>query len=487
MQPSPAVPSGSPLSETNPHGRLRAFCERHYRLLAALTLTLAVLNLGTRLDREAVTAWDESLYATTAAEMVASGDWLVTTFHGEVDYYNTKPPLNVWLIATSFRIFGIDLWSLRLPSAIAAFLTILTLQWWCRRCFGALFALLSTVVLSTTFSFLYVHAARSGNPDAWLTLVVLLTVVTLWAARTAPARLAWLGPLAAAAFLLKGSAVLLPLLIVGCVLTIRGVRRAEAKALSVAMLLFLIPTGSWAIARWRFDGWRFFDAMVNYDLVARTLHYLEGHEHGVFYFLHVLQKDQYDWLATAVILLVVMSVTRRDPSASLPFDRDMRWLLGIWAGATLLVPSVMATKLAWYLNPFYPVFAVGVTLVLTRAFDAFASDTQRRERRLITSMVVLAFVVAEGKLIWYSIHQRDLSGSVQAFFIESPEMVSGRKVLADTWDPADQFVLEHIAGGTAVTGPLPPSATDGGAYDVLILEASREGHWTLTNANAPLP
>ncbi len=270
-------------------------------------------------------------------------------------------------------MLGTGLRSLRLPSALAAFLTVVVLQWWCRRCFGALPALLSTVVLSTTFAFLYVHSGRSGNPDAWLTLVVLLTVVTLWAAKASPLRLAWLGPLAAAAFLLKGSSVLLPLAIAGCVLAMRRVRRADVTGLVLATGLFLVPAGAWSIARWRFDRWRFFDAMYNYDFIARTLHYLEGHEHGPFYYLHVLQKDHYDWLTVAVILLIVLVLTRHERTSPvrIPVDRDTGILLGAWAGTTLLIPSVMATRLAWYLDPFYPVFAIGVTLVIVAALEGF--------------------------------------------------------------------------------------------------------------------
>jgi 4-amino-4-deoxy-L-arabinose transferase-like glycosyltransferase len=484
MQNPPAATPGSP---TATPGSVAAgiwlFCERHYRYLAVLTLALAALNVGFRLDRESVTTWDESLYATSAAEMVRSGNWLVTTFHGDVDYYNTKPPLNIWLIAASFRIFGIELWSLRLPSALAAFLTIAVLQWWCRRCFGALFALLSTLVLSTTFAFLYVHAARSGNPDAWLTLIVLLTVVTLWAARTSPRRLVWLGPLFAGAFLLKGAAVLLPLAIVACVVTLRGLRKADAAALAGAVALFLIPTAAWAVARWRFDQWRFFTAMFDYDFVARTFRFLEGHEHGPFYYFHVLQKDHYDWLAVAVILLVFLFASRHERigAVQIPIDRDTRLLLGTWAGTTLLIPSVMATKLAWYLDPFYPVFAIGVTLVIVTALNAVSLTTQRRERLLVASMVALGFSVAEGKLVWYSIHQRDLSRSVQRLFIESGELVEGRRVLTERWDPADQFVLEHIAGGIPITGDPQQIASSAKQHDLLILQSSRGG-WTLTKS-----
>lgn len=68
---------------------------QRYRVAAAGILLLAAWNLGYRLDHDLLRAWDESLYATTAAEIRSSGDWIVTTFHGEADYYNAKPPLNV--------------------------------------------------------------------------------------------------------------------------------------------------------------------------------------------------------------------------------------------------------------------------------------------------------------------------------------------------------------------------------------------------------
>src|SRR3954462_10201390 len=92
-----------------PASGIAVFCERHYRTLALCTLLLAAFHLGFRLNREVVTTGAEYLYPTSAAEMVKGGNRLVTTFHGDVDYSNTKPPINVWLIAESFKAFGINL------------------------------------------------------------------------------------------------------------------------------------------------------------------------------------------------------------------------------------------------------------------------------------------------------------------------------------------------------------------------------------------
>ena len=73
---------------------------------------------------------------------------------------------------------------------------------WVRRSFGAATAIAAGLVLSTTFGFLYVHSGRSANTDALFTLLTLLTIVTAWAAEDRPWRLCWLGPLAAALFML---------------------------------------------------------------------------------------------------------------------------------------------------------------------------------------------------------------------------------------------------------------------------------------------
>ncbi len=58
------------------------------------------------------------MYAISAWEMGKTGHLVGTTFLGAPDYYNSKPPLNVWLIALSFKTFGVSLVSLRLVSVV---------------------------------------------------------------------------------------------------------------------------------------------------------------------------------------------------------------------------------------------------------------------------------------------------------------------------------------------------------------------------------
>ena len=363
------TPIGDPQAwKVSGEARLFDFVSRHYRVLAIAVLALAAFNLTYRLGLESVEEWDESLYATTAWEMLQSGQLVGTTFGGDLDYYNSKPPLNVWLIAASFAVFGVNLVALRIVSAVAAWLTVLALQIWTRRLFGPTVALLASLVLSTTFGFLHLHAGRSGNPDALMTLLILLTVITLSAAQRQPWQRAWLGPILAGVFLLKGMAVLMPLAIVLIAEVWTRAPRPAWKPVMVAAVLFVMPAATWAGARWQVDGWQFFDRMFYQDFVALASTAVEERTGGVLYYLDIMFRHQYDWLLAAAGAALLTrgswSRVRRAVRVSLEQRHPTAVLIAAWALGTLLVPTLVQTKLFWYLNPFYPLFAVLVGLAL---------------------------------------------------------------------------------------------------------------------------
>ncbi|NES79246.1 MULTISPECIES: glycosyltransferase family 39 protein [unclassified Okeania] len=60
----------------------------------------------------------EPLFAEAARQMVETGDWITPYFNGETRF--DKPPLIYWLMAIAYHLFGINEWSVRLPSAISA-------------------------------------------------------------------------------------------------------------------------------------------------------------------------------------------------------------------------------------------------------------------------------------------------------------------------------------------------------------------------------
>jgi 4-amino-4-deoxy-L-arabinose transferase-like glycosyltransferase len=414
-------------------------------------LGLAAFNLTFHLGSEVVSEWDESMYAISAWEMGQTGHLVATTFLGALDYYNSKPPLNVWLIALSFKGFGINLVSLRLVSVISAWLTIAVLQGWARRAFGPAIALFAGLVLATTFGFVYAHAGRTAETDALFALLILLTVVTLWAEERQPWHRAWLGPIAAAVFLLRGMAVLMPLAIVLAVLLGRNpARRFQWLPTISAVILFFVPVGAWAVARWRIDQWMFFDKLFHYDFLARTLTVIEEHPGGPFYYLNILQKNQYDWLLAGIVALVLFPIPwHRVRDRFKPLwqgDDGLGVLLGSWAGMTFLIPTVMRTKLPWYLNAFYPVFALGVAWILVRALSQDWHGSSWRRHAFLGMAIVTAFSVAEGKLLWYPSHYRNVNESTQGLLLQEKDRLRSHRVFQARWERAEIFVASGVIG-----------------------------------------
>ena len=89
------------------------------RDLLILSLLLGVL-FGYGLGERALWSPDEGRYAEIPREMVVSGDYITPRLNG-VKYFE-KPPLFYWLQSISIRLFGVNEWSLRLWTAVLAWL-----------------------------------------------------------------------------------------------------------------------------------------------------------------------------------------------------------------------------------------------------------------------------------------------------------------------------------------------------------------------------
>src|SRR5229473_898978 len=134
----------------------------HYLLLLALAAGLSFPNLG------GPSLWDidEGNNAEAAREMLESGNWVVPTFNYELRV--DKPALLYWLQIAAYRIFGVNEFAARFPSAVAALLTILLTYELARCLFGPSTGLLAGVVLASAVGFC--AAAHFANPDALLNL-----------------------------------------------------------------------------------------------------------------------------------------------------------------------------------------------------------------------------------------------------------------------------------------------------------------------------
>src|SRR5262249_27735678 len=153
------------------------------------------------------------------------------------------------------------------------------------------------------------------------------------------------------------------------------------------------------------DGWEFFDRMIGYDLVQQSITHLEGHTGGLWYYVNILHRNQFDWLLAGFTAILVTSIGRTRLANVWTFVRGHRpaAVLLSWAIVAVVVPTVMQTKAPWYLTPFYPVLAIGIALLIANALASASRSSIARGRLVaMTACLIVMAASAEARLLWYS-------------------------------------------------------------------------------------
>jgi 4-amino-4-deoxy-L-arabinose transferase-like glycosyltransferase len=167
---------GAPAAETR----------ARWRGLIALVLLPAALLYPTR--GFLLLEPDEGRYAQIPKEMLHTGSWVVPTLQGEP--YLDKPPLMYWLVALSYRAFGVTPEAARLVPAVCVHLTILAVYLIGRRSVGERAAFWAALLLSVAPGF--VSVARLLLLDGLLALCVTVSVLCGFeAVRTGSLRVRW--------------------------------------------------------------------------------------------------------------------------------------------------------------------------------------------------------------------------------------------------------------------------------------------------------
>src|SRR4051812_12526017 len=180
---------------------------------------------------------DEGRYAEIPREMLASGDW-VTPRLTDLKYFE-KPPLQYWLTALSFQLFGVDEWTARLPAALAGFLAMLMIGYTGYRLWNARTGLLASTVLAGSWA--YFLAAQYLTLDMMLTscLTSSLCCFLLAQKESSPSRAkAWMSGAWAAAALAVLSKGLVSVVLPGITLLMYVLIRRNGAILRRLNLVF---------------------------------------------------------------------------------------------------------------------------------------------------------------------------------------------------------------------------------------------------------
>lgn len=357
------------------------------RLVLPIALcALLVYGYFGRIDGYPLQDPDEGRYAEIAREMAVSGDWVTPTLN-HVRYFD-KPPLLYWLVAASFRAFGVSEGVARLVPAAAGVLTVLITFLFGRSMFGTQGALFAAIILAT--SPLFFLFSQALTTDMVLTACVTATMAGLWQLHTSTHRQFWavvVSLAAALGVLAKGLvAVVLPGFVALVFLLNRGDRDALKRLFGLkTVAAFLALTAPWFIA----VSW-VSPEFVRYFFVTQHIERFAtasvGHPEGPLFYVPVLLAGALPW--TILVGSVVWSSRGRTGRSR---SEEGSYLL-LWAVTVLLFFSLARSKLPAYILPAFPPLALLGGRYLARMNEA------PELLALVTRRTVWLFLLVSGLL-----------------------------------------------------------------------------------------
>ena len=234
--------------------------------------------------------WANAFYS--AAVQAATKSW-EAFFFGSFDAGNfitvDKPPLFLWVMDLSARLFGLSPWSILVPQAIEGTASVLLIYATVRRWFGAIPGLVSGLVLALTPAAALMF--RFNNPDAMLTL---LFVASAYATVRAieSSRTSWLvlaGALIGCAFMTKylEAYLVIPVFTAVYLRFAEGPLARKIRQIGAAAGALLVSSGWWVlivslIPPWRrpYIGSSQHNSLLNLIFGYNGLGRLNGHEVG---------------------------------------------------------------------------------------------------------------------------------------------------------------------------------------------------------------
>jgi len=127
---------------------------RHGRSIALILVVWAIVYLGSMFSPALMDDAD-TVHAEAAREMVETGDWVTLKINDGFRYLE-KAPLMYWIVAASYKVFGVHDWSARLPIALGMLALLLVVYRIGRRFYNDEGGLYAALALGTGFGpFIY--------------------------------------------------------------------------------------------------------------------------------------------------------------------------------------------------------------------------------------------------------------------------------------------------------------------------------------------
>jgi 4-amino-4-deoxy-L-arabinose transferase-like glycosyltransferase len=387
---------------------------RIFALVALLGMAAIAFFFG--LGRLSLVGPDEPRFAEAAREMFATGDYITPRVAGAAAF--DKPALLYWAIAGAFRLFGVNEWAARLPSALAALACVLFLYHAIRKTLSQPLAVAAAMVLATNFFF--IGFSRAVIMDMTFTATVTLALLCLHLCSTTTGRarlLYWTTAAAAAGMSVLAKGLIGILLIAGIALLAYAVTRQPRitswRTWAVGFVIFVMVVAMWYVPVTLANGHAFIDEFIIKHHFRRFLTNRYQHPQPVWFFPAVTLVGLLPW--TFFLLPAIARLRRIRPRSGERRD-TLLTLAWIWLLVPLIFFSFSQSKLPSYILPAFPALAIIVGVEVER-FGRGERARWLAAAAWLTALGVIVFAVA---LPVYLHQEARLSFNRDALFYSAP-------------------------------------------------------------------
>jgi len=334
----------------------RFFIASHVDFFLVLVLiVISSIVLFSNLGSASMWGGDEQVHFQWASHMVSSGDYLTPWAYGNTYLWIGKPPLVIWLMSLSLRVFEAT-FATRFWSAFFGVLCSVFVFYTGKLLFNRIVGFLSATILLTFSTFFAV--ARIGVLDVPLAFFVLGSIYFFLMSQNSKKenRYAILsGVFFGLALMTKQlSALLIPIIIFFYLLFTQKnlrflLRRPFVLLLGIGFLIFC----PWVILMTARFGTEFLRINFYYSVFQRATTVVEskGGDY-LFYFNYLISNENRFWLVLLPFASALSSVY------VILKQKKEHTLLLVWIAIVLGVFSISQTKISQYIIPIFPTFAL---------------------------------------------------------------------------------------------------------------------------------
>jgi 4-amino-4-deoxy-L-arabinose transferase-like glycosyltransferase len=385
-----------------------SLASQRYALILILALAIApyFIKLG------ASSLWDanEAFYAETPREMLEASDYLNPSFNYQPRF--NKPPLCYWVVAASYKLFGVSESAERWALAFGALVMIATAFLLGRAAYSTEAGLIAAIALASMPRFLMF--SRRIMIDVYIAMFMSLTLLFFMLAEKYVQRrrlfLTLMYISVGLGMMTKGpvGAALPAVAFIVYLAASRQLKKLREMMLLTGAFIVAAIVLPWYLAVYSQHGWVYIETFLLQDNLSRYTQPVWGPRRGPFFYLPVMLGDLFPWsLFLFFAILAAMSpammrikrrLIKQRPSSNRADDRE-RLAQKSPANATPSPPDAQSPAISQPLQTAFPINAQTLLLLIWIAVIVIFYSLSSNKEDLYISPVYAAAAAIIGILL----------------------------------------------------------------------------------------